>query len=295
MTRGLLNRRAAMAADLSRFDLSEFGNLTTADYTVPYALESWHRWGCNVFELSEHMLAAFLLTDLGQAERPTPFPAFAVTVPPGFLVDGGFEYRVVNYSSILVQGSGEPGVLCLIQALSDTVPTLVSATSFRELEVAQRGFEDSDVVLNRTETDIVRKVHRVFGGLCAWLASCPTDMRHPVKRPTSVRQPRNWKAPRWFEVGKTVRLGPHLIRAAKELDNPIKRSEWKLSSRHVVRGHYRNQVCGVGRADRKTIWVQPFWRGPEGEKAWAHIYKVTHTPGQRGPQATNPPAGGGQP
>jgi hypothetical protein len=31
----------------------------------------------------------------------------------------------------------------------------------------------------------------------------------------------------------------------------------------MVRGHYRRQVCGVGRMDRKVIWIQPFWRGPE--------------------------------
>lgn len=31
----------------------------------------------------------------------------------------------------------------------------------------------------------------------------------------------------------------------------------------LVRGHYRRQVCGVGRLQRKTIWISPFWRGPE--------------------------------
>lgn len=29
----------------------------------------------------------------------------------------------------------------------------------------------------------------------------------------------------------------------------------------MVRGHRRRQVCGRGRLERKTIWIQPFWRG----------------------------------
>lgn len=34
-----------------------------------------------------------------------------------------------------------------------------------------------------------------------------------------------------------------------------------ITVRTLVTGHYRNQVCGIGRQDRKRIWIQPFWRG----------------------------------
>ena len=36
-----------------------------------------------------------------------------------------------------------------------------------------------------------------------------------------------------------------------------------LTVRSLVSGHWRNQVCGAGGLDRKTIWIEPFWRGPE--------------------------------
>lgn len=32
---------------------------------------------------------------------------------------------------------------------------------------------------------------------------------------------------------------------------------------YIVRGHWRNQVHGPGRAARKRIWIQPYWKGPE--------------------------------
>lgn len=36
------------------------------------------------------------------------------------------------------------------------------------------------------------------------------------------------------------------------------------SLQHIVRGHYKRQVIGEGRSNRKVIWVEPYWRGPEG-------------------------------
>lgn len=37
--------------------------------------------------------------------------------------------------------------------------------------------------------------------------------------------------------------------------------EW--SHRWVVRGHWRWQACGVGRQERRRIWIAPFIKGPE--------------------------------
>lgn len=37
--------------------------------------------------------------------------------------------------------------------------------------------------------------------------------------------------------------------------------EWH--SRWVVRGHWRWQACGVGRSERRRIWIAPFIKGPE--------------------------------
>jgi hypothetical protein len=36
-----------------------------------------------------------------------------------------------------------------------------------------------------------------------------------------------------------------------------------INVRTLVSGHWRNQVCGVGGLERKTIWIEPHWRGPE--------------------------------
>jgi hypothetical protein len=40
-------------------------------------------------------------------------------------------------------------------------------------------------------------------------------------------------------------------------------TEW--SHRWVTRGHWRWQPCGVGRTERKRIWINDFIKGPEGK------------------------------
>jgi hypothetical protein len=36
-----------------------------------------------------------------------------------------------------------------------------------------------------------------------------------------------------------------------------------LAIQSLVRGHYKRQVCGTGRTDRKIVFIEPYWRGPE--------------------------------
>lgn len=36
----------------------------------------------------------------------------------------------------------------------------------------------------------------------------------------------------------------------------------EIMVRFRVRGHWRNQVCGPERMERKRIWIRPFWKGP---------------------------------
>ena len=54
----------------------------------------------------------------------------------------------------------------------------------------------------------------------------------------------------------------------KRWDDQVEISNGESTGRHItvrtlVSGHWRNQVCGVGGLERKIIWIEPHWRGPE--------------------------------
>jgi hypothetical protein len=62
-----------------------------------------------------------------------------------------------------------------------------------------------------------------------------------------------------------LRLGDS-VELVKNVGSPSTKSHGtgrKLDVRFLVRGHWRNQPCGKGRRDRKLIFIEPFWKGPE--------------------------------
>lgn len=62
------------------------------------------------------------------------------------------------------------------------------------------------------------------------------------------------------ETVKVVRLR-RATRQGMEQAHAAERSE--RHTRWIVRGHWRQQACGVGRTDRRRIYIAPHYKGPE--------------------------------
>lgn len=124
--------------------------------------------------------------------------------------------------------------------------------------------EEADQAARRT----IRQI--VFGALAYMTAvETATTLREPSKRPKAGGKVET--GPRIFEVGRTIKLDPQLVRAARGGSREV---ALRLKHRHIVRGHYRNQAHGAGRADRRRIWIAPHWKGPEDGAELVHTYKL---------------------
>lgn len=77
-----------------------------------------------------------------------------------------------------------------------------------------------------------------------------------------------------FRVGRPIKLGARLKAAIRE--GLSGGASWKLDSRFVVRGHWRNQAYGPEHSLRRKQWIEPYWKGPEdvGE-ALERTFEVT--------------------
>lgn len=74
-----------------------------------------------------------------------------------------------------------------------------------------------------------------------------------------------------YDTGTAISIDPALETALREGVSP--RDRWSLTYKTLVRGHWRNQACGAGRRDRKTIWIAPHTRGPDfADKVATHTY-----------------------
>jgi hypothetical protein len=95
------------------------------------------------------------------------------------------------------------------------------------------------------------------------------DSERIQTKPSSKGDPKTW--PKRWVVGRQVKISKEILAAGRSESSG---TSWKLEGRHVVRGHFRQQACGPNHSERKTIWIAPFMKGPEGAEAWSHVYEV---------------------
>jgi hypothetical protein len=241
---------------------------------LAYALGSWFlSWGhhnYNVFDLSSDFVAAMLLTDPEALSIDTirlPFRGILMLLPDGFARDsGGGSFTKVHVCEV----KGETGDILDITASNGH---RILSTSAKSDAVTLRGLsafgsEEEWGVDDDQDRRVIRTLQCVVLGLVAY-TSCVTGA---AERRVTRRGSREATSPTptYWDVGRTVRIDPNLVRAARSGSREI---ALRLKYRHIVRGHYRNQAVGPGRKERRSTWIAPFWKGPEDGAKIVHTYK----------------------
>lgn len=255
----------------------------------------WATFGYSVFELSHELAAGFLLTDpppLPEGGLKLPFNCFCIKVPPGiipmFLDDTQVwaqliwvhqffsvhqEHGPIEFIRVAAEHRG-------IKVWRDRFPAELSEESdetiFNRPEFGDPVFVDEDRLAPAAAIHILRN-------FVSWIDAEGTDVKK--LRPEPRRKKKGKKAkrveesgayPRVYFMGRGVTLRPELKRMASEIALSGSKKHhvegWQLRSRHIVRGHYKQQAYGPERSLRKQIRVEPYWRGPEGSDVWAHLY-----------------------
>jgi len=106
------------------------------------------------------------------------------------------------------------------------------------------------------------------------------DKEQPVWTPRSKPQGRPSRPGNttMWEVGHSVKL-PNQVRAtARAFTEEAGRKTWKLHARYIVRGHQSHYWYGPKnqpeKRERRSRWIMPFWRGPEGGASVPKLYEV---------------------
>lgn len=227
---------------------------------------AWGHTGYNVFELTNDFVAAMLLTDPRQIrfeDLRAPFPGILITIPVGFVIGSeGLPYTKIHLS--FVDGSWNLIAFDGVHVLDTSVAEgkVLSWDLFESLEERQI-YEQADVVA-------IRSIRQIVFGMLAYITAVD---RAVEERPTSISKKKrgidSGPRPRVHDVGRTITIDPMLVRCAR---NGARDIALQLKHRFIVRGHYREQAHGHARRDRKTIWIMPFWKGPEEGAKLVHTY-----------------------
>lgn len=258
----------------------------------------WAEWGFNVFDLTDSLASALLLTESSSdASFPhLPFPAFLIRLPSGLIPmyveqDGRETMEWVQYVWINLLCLDGQNVLKLEIGPHDHTKQTWFTSIYEE---GFKGFYNHCEEVSLWVTDpenphemqedglmTLQAVTRLFGNFCSWLESIGgTSAQEPANQ-NRISRKREEEAPRMTQwiVGREVKLDPEMRQAARE--QVIGRSKhaikgWRQRASWITRGHTRLQACGKGYQEHKKIWIQPHWNLKEKSVQWAHIYKSSN-------------------
>lgn len=247
----------------------------------------WFAFGMPVFRLTKELLTNLALTDPGEClvtDARYPYSSFLVEIPRNFWIINsyGIEHRKEVYDK-----SEEYDVLCYafhrqmnagndvisLKAMSsggfqiwDTV--YINRVPYKDFKM---GFDQGNELagsVSDAEKRILRSLHRVNFNLALYIAE--KGKGNIISRNPNDKKKKSKKIkPIIWEVGRNIKIpDSRLINAAKSCVTP----RYKVQCQFVVRGHYRNQPCGPGRTQTKRIWIEPFWKGPDGPRL-SHNYE----------------------
>ncbi len=234
----------------------------------------WSLGGFPVLTMSRQQAADIALSDVPPEmanETMSPWDAFLIVVEGDFCetCDGTVSRVHVVQSRFRTDDSWSfqafPGGF----ELTSTFRTGAQLASWRDHE---SGPVPMYAEVEKTQEDerTISAIGRLVIGSC--VAVTEYGARPELDR-GGRRKRRKWS---FVATEKRFRLGsPVEIDFSNEVQsyisgerNGVRKSRW------VVRGHWRNQPCGVGRYERRKTWVRPHWAGPNEAPVLVRDYKI---------------------
>lgn len=251
----------------------------------------WAKEGRPAYQLTHSLASALMLTEppkMAEGEElDLPNQAFVVILPPGLIPAFGPEGQtwadLIWVHRFRAWRDRSKKVEWFFRWLTESGPISV----WRDRSPAALYDEDERVyVLNpgekiepQGEDDITMSgALRLLRNLCSWLSATGELEKLAQSEPPKKKRKKSKKdkgpRPHVLQIGRSVKLATELRQMATEISlgtSRHAREGWQLRTRHIVVGHWKMQAYGEGRKLRKRIWVEPYWRGPEGEEAWAAV------------------------
>jgi hypothetical protein len=252
--------------------------LTTDHVVLWLFVGRWVDQGAPRVLLDDQLAASLMATDVGLDSIPyikPPWRAFMIELPPGLLVLGSrsFQRILVRYATY----EGVPQWFYSVKELNENedseADTGLSTKATTEGLILGDWGDTGEI-----EDQLVRVnylVGRLILSLCLALSDPGTTLREQKRskgRGNRFRTPHSVPDTRNFIVGRpiTVDCRP----AIREYVEGRNKRAGSISVQVLVRGHWKHQAHGVGRALRKLIHIEPYWKGPEGAKILLRPTKV---------------------
>lgn len=209
-------------------------------------VSAWHKSGFARLDIGHKLAAALMFTDPGDVFVRCPWKSVSIQIPSGLC---------------------EPFRRIWVMADEQDKPVLISVLAANGIAT---GTSPDRRIVQEMNDDRARLLNCFMNG--ALLA---------VTEPVALRSGTHGAAGRTKRhTGPPVAGELYVLGASIDIDlREEVKAVWNGEKHQgpkvqfLVRGHWREQVCGSQRMQRKRIWIKPFWKGPEA----ARVLLRTHT------------------
>lgn len=243
---------AFRALDASAKFIEQFPDGPVEDSYCEFA-EGWLKCAFARLEVGHRLAASFALTDIpDDVEIRAPWASWSLVVPEGLLPpleDGGTEkparFWCVGVEPVfMVTGLGR---VMAREAMNFSGPIYDAITSLIK-----------GACLALSDPEAFKKT----GGRQHAAAKAKRDHHQPV-----------------FEQARYLLSAPVKIDLREHLAAVLSgRKGTSPTVQFLVRGHWKHQAHGPRHSLRKTIWIEPFWKGPEESRILLRQHRVEGEP-----------------
>lgn len=245
----------------------------TEDQTVTFILLNncgWAQDGFNTFELDDATVSLLMATD-AQGEFRTVHPPFRtqmLIIPRGWIRVNhkGETHDITRFWLSVADLPADSGFTRRVSVCTNDDFSLHAWRNPEDWFNYESGAPEDE-----SYDTAVELMLRLSASFSLWMATKPGRMYKSTSKGKKSRKERA-RPTRWY-VGKRSPIPRDFVNTVKGAVGQGSLKGKKLSMQHVVRGHYKKQPCGQGLTERKIVWVEPYWRGPDSEEAWARIYE----------------------
>jgi hypothetical protein len=231
------------------------------------------KWAVHAFQrlMTSHTFAAALMCSDVQRDVlvgiEKQWDAFMVLVPNGMLISDGLE---VSRILVATYSFGAQMILVAVLPNGQIRTALDERPTLPDLLVSV----ETDMETDSQATRCLVMAKRLVAGLLLNLQHPPNFAIKKVEAKPRKKGREAEPEHRIVTIGKPLEIDCRdAVREYVERGR-TGRKHGPPTVQVMVRGHYRRQVCGVGRLERKVIWIEPFWRGPEAALIQTRASKV---------------------
>jgi hypothetical protein len=230
----------------------------------------WAAVGYVTLDITHRLAATLMATKIDQTVEKMivpPFPGVVVKLPDNLLFLEDANGNLSSCSLLGFSTAEYEGVPCFSYTMFSQSTTSVFGTNVPIVgfvtEGDRLGMDYGEVEAEDIDMRSSEMARKLIVGLCLYLSD-PSKLGEP-RRPKSKKPAQRNRAPgqlpqtTTYVIGREIELDSNVIVGIREY---VKHGRKAPAVQYIVSGHWKMQAYGPGRAERKLIRVEPYWRGP---------------------------------